>query len=62
MVENFMVAVLVFAFGANGFYRLTFLRKLDKIKSGFEQFEKALRWVDEKFRGPKKIFDLFFIK
>ena len=57
-----MVAVLVFAFGANGFYRLTFLRKLDKIKSGFEQFEKALQQVNEKFRNPKKIFNLFFIK
>ena len=43
MVVNFIVVILVFAFDANGFYRLTFLRKLDKIKSGFEQFEKALQ-------------------
>ena len=62
MVENFIVAILVFAFGAKGFYRLTFFRKLDNIKSGFEQFEKALQQVNEKFRNPKKIFNLFFIK
>ena len=36
MVEDFIVAVLVFAFGANGFYRLPFFGKLENIKSGFE--------------------------
>ena len=41
MVENFIVVVPGSAFGAKGFYRLSFCKKPEDIKRGMEQFEKA---------------------
>ena len=41
MVENFIVVVPGSAFGAEGFYRLSFCKKPEDIKRGMEQFEKA---------------------
>ena len=55
MVENFIVVVPGSAFGAEGFYRLSFCKSPEDIKRGMEQFEKAYITVIEKLGKPKNI-------
>ena len=45
MVENFIVVVPGSAFGAEGFYRLSFCKNPEDIKRGMAQFEKAYTTV-----------------
>ena len=53
MVKNFIVVVPGSAFGAEGFYRLSFCKNPEDIKRGMEQFEKAYKNVIEKL-GKKE--------
>ena len=55
MVENFIVVVPGSAFGAEGFYRLSFCKSPEDIKRGMEQFEKAYITVIEKLGKQKNI-------
>ena len=55
MVENFIVVVPGSAFGAEGFYRLSFCKSPEDIKRGMEQFEKAYIKVIEELGNPKHI-------
>jgi aspartate aminotransferase len=52
MVENFIVVVPGSAFGAEGFYRLSFCKKPEDIKRGMEQFEKAYKNVINELGKP----------
>ena len=52
MVENFIVVVPGSAFGAEGFYRLSFCKKPEDIKRGMEQFKKAYIKVIEELGSP----------
>ena len=55
MVQNFIVVVPGSAFGAEGFYRLSFCKSPEDIKRGMEQFEKAYIKVIEELGNPKHI-------
>ena len=55
MVQNFIVVVPGSAFGAEGFYRLSFCKKPEDIKRGMEQFKKAYIKVIEELGSPKYI-------
>ena len=55
MVQNFIVVVPGSAFGAEGFYRLSFCKKPEDIKRGMEQFEKAYIKVIEELGNPQHI-------
>ena len=55
MVRNFIVVVPGSAFGAEGFYRLSFCKKPEDIKRGMKQFEKAYVKVIEELKDPKHI-------
>ena len=55
MVKNFIVIVPGSAFGAEGFYRLSFCKKPEDIKRGMEQFEKAYKTVIEELGNPKHV-------
>ena len=55
MVQNFIVVVPGSAFGAEGFYRLSFCKNPEDIKRGMEQFEKAYVKVIEELGSPKHI-------
>ena len=58
MVENFIVVVPGSAFGAKGFYRLSFCKVPEDIKKGMEQFEKAYaKVIDELKNAEKKVKD-----
>ena len=50
MVKNFIVVVPGSAFGAEGFYRLSFCKMPEDIKRGMEQFEKAYTNVIKKLK------------
>ena len=52
MVQNFIVVVPGSAFGAEGFYRLSFCKKPEDIKRGMEQFKKAYIKVIEELGSP----------
>ena len=52
MVVNFIVVVPNSAFGAEGFYRLSFCIKPKDIKRGMEQFEIAYIKVIEELVNP----------
>ena len=54
MVKNFIVVVPGSAFGAEGFYRLSFCKTPEDIKRGMEQFEKAYKKVIEDLGSKKK--------
>ena len=58
MVENFIVVVPGSAFGAKGFYRLSFCKIPEDIKKGMEQFEKSYtKVIDELKKGGNKVKD-----
>jgi aspartate aminotransferase len=58
MVENFIVVVPGSAFGAKGFYRVSFCKVPEDIKKGMEQFEKAYaKVIDELKNAEKKVKD-----
>ena len=54
MVENFIIVVPGSAFGAEGFYRLSFCKNPEDIKKGMEQFEKAYVKVIEELKSNEK--------
>ena len=53
MVKNFIFVVPGSAFGAEGFYRLSFCKNPEDIKRGMEQFEKVYDKVIEELKNRK---------